>query len=1007
LDGAPPLPICRDTIHVSLIDDFRTGRGITRVPITVFDQATEDGCGEILLILARRLDSKFLCGTEPLTFIGTEYLEFCCEDIGKFIPVSLTFFDNFGNTSSCESAILIEDKSVTQIVCKELTFDCDAKVDEMILYEAIYSKSKVCNSQDLISFGPINGPEACGNSTELVPVYLNGDWKCNIKINYNSPDTFNPYSIKWPVHYDGRKVKGISRECEINTVEGHPTIGNFSGEVVHPSYFECAAEEVLAVPVWCNTSCGLVGMSYELDTLSASDACYILVKKWTVIDWCSYIPNQYLSNQSSDLFEIVDDTWLDAYNDTLRGTWLSDSKLSDQDCISCAHSSGVAGPVYYRYNRVKVDGYYQYDQLIKVLDRTPPVIEVIMADTILIEQSVTKSGSMEMDACAEGSLISAFLTDLCTTTDQAQKSFGTWWIEHTIFDENYNVVEQKNYSGYDSSFTIELNEVSRNWTQQIIWTARDACGNTAVDTSTIIFVDRTPPVPVCISSLSTITLAEGEVIIWATDFDLGSFDNCSEDLEFAISVDRDMAEWSHSIGLNCIDFQNTNGTQTLRIHVRDEAGNSDYCIVNVRIDLDRSCKIEESARASISGDAHTQYGDMIEKAIVSLTTLELDTLTHGTVLTDIQGQYSFASNPMYVAYAIHAHKNDDPLNGVTALDLILMQKHVLGIEALPDDFSLVAADINADGKISAVDLVELRKVMLGVYSEFPSNDSWRFIPDQKNIGDNLWPNIENNEIHLMLDKTMTEQNFIGIKIGDVSGNARANSLSTSKVRSAKTISLVMEAPIIDVRGEAEILIKSTVPIDLQAIQFALNLNKVNAVSITSGELEIDSLNYYVFPDKRRVSFIWHDTKGIGISINQASNHLFTIKIIGTSRVMPQDLMAISLDGLKAMAYDREGEEYAINWILEGVKDLKFEIFQNAPNPFALSTKIPFTIPQSGLTTFTIFDLMGNTVHQENDFFPKGYNEIIFRPTTEMPEGLYYYQIESGDEVATSKMILLR
>ena len=40
---------------------------------------------------------------------------------------------------------------------------------------------------------------------------------------------------------------------------------------------------------------------------------------------------------------------------------------------------------------------------------------------------------------------------------------------------------------------------------------------------------------------------------------------------------------------------------------------------------------------------------------------------------------------------------------------------------------MIAADINGDQRINGQDLVELRKLILGIYSEFPENDSWMIL----------------------------------------------------------------------------------------------------------------------------------------------------------------------------------------------------------------------------------------------------------------------------------------
>jgi len=72
-------------------------------------------------------------------------------------------------------------------------------------------------------------------------------------------------------------------------------------------------------------------------------------------------------------------------------------------------------------------------------------------------------------------------------------------------------------------------------------------------------------------------------------------------------------------------------------------------------------------------------------------------------------------------------KNSDPLDGVSTIDITLMVRHILGITLLDQDYKLIAADINEDDKISGIDVVALRKVILGI-DGFSNGNIWKFDP---------------------------------------------------------------------------------------------------------------------------------------------------------------------------------------------------------------------------------------------------------------------------------------
>jgi hypothetical protein len=56
----------------------------------------------------------------------------------------------------------------------------------------------------------------------------------------------------------------------------------------------------------------------------------------------------------------------------------------------------------------------------------------------------------------------------------------------------------------------------------------------------------------------------------------------------------------------------------------------------------------------------------------------------------------------------------------------LIQRHILGIQPLNSAYKMIAADATNDGKVTAADLTELRKLILGITNELPNNASWRF-----------------------------------------------------------------------------------------------------------------------------------------------------------------------------------------------------------------------------------------------------------------------------------------
>lgn len=96
-------------------------------------------------------------------------------------------------------------------------------------------------------------------------------------------------------------------------------------------------------------------------------------------------------------------------------------------------------------------------------------------------------------------------------------------------------------------------------------------------------------------------------------------------------------------------------------------------------------------------------------------------------------RYNFTPNTSGVDILNFKFKNNtDPLNGVNVWDLSLISRHIQSIPAFTNPYQMLAADVNASGTITTFDIVQLRKLILGQFTNFGQIsslvDSWRFVP---------------------------------------------------------------------------------------------------------------------------------------------------------------------------------------------------------------------------------------------------------------------------------------
>jgi len=86
---------------------------------------------------------------------------------------------------------------------------------------------------------------------------------------------------------------------------------------------------------------------------------------------------------------------------------------------------------------------------------------------------------------------------------------------------------------------------------------------------------------------------------------------------------------------------------------------------------------------------------------------------------------------------------------------------------------------------------------------------------------------------------------------------------------------------------------------------------------------------------------------------------------------------------------------------------EFSLNQNYPNPFNPLTNISWQSPTSGWQTLKIYDVLGNEIATLVDEYRNaGYYELEF-DASNLPSGIYFYKLNTGNYTDTKKLILLK
>lgn len=514
-----------------------------------------------------------------------------------------------------------------------------------------------------------------------------------------------------------------------------PEFENWGIEFPADILLECTTLEELpsfGEPRLFGVDCEDVLVSYEDEIFeSVPDACYKVVRTWKAINWCTY--NINIGDRVPEVAEenlVLHD---DEYNSRFDNILGFEDFDNDGDEDRSTYIVGVTDirntfePYldYYTPNYdfllADPDGYITHKQIIKVRDSATPQLENLQDINVCIETGCT----------AEVILPEVSFSD-CST-----RLTGTW---------TTNITDLSAVPPGDYTATYNIS---------------DNCGNFASQSINIMVIDCAPPTAYCRDLSIDLNITQ-DVTIWASDFDQGSYDACS-DVSLAFSPNPQ----DTGLVLTC----NNLGFNIIQVYALDASGNFSRCEARLRVsDSNLACPFGEPGR--LAGTIFTptyQYVPNVE--------VYLNGAGDQMAETDPLGFYDLRNVARLNDYSIVPVMDKNMTAGVDDTDVQAIIEHVAGITLLENIYAKIAADVDRSGVIDSEDVVALRRV-LGGEEHFPNNTSWRFVPKDYVFVDSLNPQQEHfpELININnLDTILTINNFFGIKIGDVNMSWTRNS----------------------------------------------------------------------------------------------------------------------------------------------------------------------------------------------------------------------------------------
>ncbi|NOT37188.1 MAG: T9SS type A sorting domain-containing protein [Saprospiraceae bacterium] len=636
---------------------------------------------------------------------------------------------------------------------------------------------------------------------------------------------------------------------------------------------------------------------------------------------------------------------------------------------------------YYDNNGDKRHVTWEHLQIIKVANKNPPKIEDD-CDTITTCLNGNDCSKVRVQITHRGS-------DDCTPDDLMRSGFKLDLYNNGLIDSTYST--SGSVISWDGELPLGIH--------RFIWVFEDQCGNREVCDQIVRIINCKIPTAYCLTGIAVNLSSqdingdgrpEGVIDIWANDIDHGSYQLCGNPV--TLSFSRDSSDKFRRYTCDSI------GQRRVELWVTDRyTGLQDRCISTITIqDNNRYCP-GRIVFGKVAGIVSTPDNRTIPSSVISIES--------NSVSTDKISSYTFAFENLNLGndYRISVLNDQDYLNGVSTLDIVKMQKHILGKESFASPWQYLAADVTNDEKVTSADIAALRRLILGIDSKFKNSMSWKYL-----INTYQFPNEENpwqeklpeSYYYPSISGEMNYTDFYGIKVGDVSQSSWSSVNSSTQVR---TNSIINIHAVISTENSIDFYVDKNISIEGMQLTLQFNSELNQLLKLYSGQISITNSHVaYQYANNGILLLSWNDDSKVEIS---KSRSLFSLKFDKPITENLLESIEINSDILEAEAYLSNEEISKILWSRAEMANKISELYIGSPvpNPFYDFTTIVVESANPTEYSYSITDLNGSVIKVLNSQLIPGKNFIKIKGS-ELPQaGIYFLKIEAGGLTRSMKL----
>ena len=406
-------------------------------------------------------------------------------------------------------------------------------------------------------------------------------------------------------------------------------------------------------------------------------------------------------------------------------------------------------------------------------------------------------------------------------------------------------------------------------------------------------------------------------------------------------------------------------------------------------------------------------GNIITAKLIPIPNAVVNLKGNDSMTIVANGNFSFNCLTAGNTDAIRLSKNNDitKANGVTTLDIALMQSHILGKTLLNSPYKLIAADINGDKKVTTLDIVYMKRLILAIDTTFNNTATgekrlWTFVDSSFKFSDptNPFP-YKDSMGYSGLKATQNNQTFIGCKLGDVNWDWNP-AVAKPDNNTINAVTLSYDAISNSLDNTIKIPIKVSNFKEMIGMQFTINFDadKLSWKGIANNMLNIDLGTTH--SQEGKITFLWNDANN---NVKTLADGTVIMELlfnrIGLSTTSP-----LSLDG-SVTAIEAVDKDYLLhNVVMDAAKVNSASIGEQwvvSPNPASKGViKVQLQSKENKSVVFRLTDNTGRIIVEQNKTCVIGSNSFELLPSKLLPAGVYYLHA-NGLEGNNVKSIIIQ